>query len=101
MIWFTEWANEQLENTKTNRNMKTTIELTSKRKFVVAFIESDQPETFTSSMSDILTDDGYEWKYAVMENIDRILDLRPEERCLLSFNRDNPDDSTGFIKRIR
>jgi len=41
----------------------------------------------------------HEWKYAVQENMDAILDLRQGEVLHMNFNRDS-SDAQGVIKRI-
>jgi hypothetical protein len=80
--------------------------LQSIRIYTIVYLESD----FTYSnpcvkLSDIYDDDykegkDFEWKYAIQDNIDKVLDLREGERLQMNFNRDNKD-SAGFIKRIK
>lgn len=81
-----------------NRN----TELPSARRYVVAFIEGNAACTYFPTLADILDDsegNDYEWKYAVQERFDDLLDLKIGDRLLMNFNRDNTD-STGYIKRI-
>jgi hypothetical protein len=73
--------------------------LPSKRKYVVAFIEGTAAVTQFPSLSEILEDSNDEWKYALQEHLDRVLDLKVGERIQLHFNRDNAD-SLGQIKRV-
>lgn len=79
------------------------FKIRSKRKFAFAFIEDNEPESTDRggvSLDEILNNkQQLECFYAIEENIDNILDLKPGERLLMKFNRDNPD-SEGFIKRI-
>lgn len=76
--------------------------INSKRLFTVAYLEAN----FTYSNPGLnleqvyLNDEELEWKYAIQENIDKVLDLKVDERLVMNFNRDN-SDSAGFIKRIR
>lgn len=74
--------------------------------FAVVFIEGDS--TYSNPcvrLSDLLynndnEENGYEWQYAVCENMTEIIGLKVGERVQMKFNRDNPD-SDGFIKRIK
>ena len=72
----------------------------SKRRYVVAFIEGEAAVTQFPSLSEILEDSNDEWKYALQDQFDRVLDLQIGERIQLHFNRDNAD-SLGCIKRIK
>ncbi len=80
--------------------MKKKIELPSSRQYVVAFIEGESANTFFPTLSEILTDDNMEWKYAIQEDFDKLLDLKIGDRLLMNFNRDNID-SAGYIKRVK
>lgn len=77
-----------------------TQNLPSKRRYVVAFIEGEAAVTQFPSLSEILEDSNDEWKYALQDQFDRVLDLQIGERIQLHFNRDNTD-SLGCIKRIK
>jgi hypothetical protein len=85
--------------------MNTKTLVTSVRIFTVAYLENN----FTYSnpcvkLTEIYENDdyeSYEWKNAVQDNIDSVLDLRVGERLQMNFNRDNQQDSAGFIKRIK
>lgn len=78
------------------------MNLNSKRLFTVVFLEDNF--TFSDpgvSLNKILFEGGgEEYKYAIADNIDNVLDLKIGERLIMNFNRDN-SDSQGFIKRIR
>lgn len=74
-------------------------ELPSSRKYVVAFIEGSANCQYFPTLAEILDDSNAEWKYAIQEDFDKLLDLKVGERMMMQFNRDNTD-STGFIKRV-
>jgi hypothetical protein len=71
----------------------------SRRFYAIAFIEGDSTNTHFELLEQILDDNGYEYRYAMQDQIDAILDLKIGERHQMKFNRDN-EDSDGFIKRI-
>lgn len=74
--------------------------MNSHRHYIAAYIEYDRPLTSSFSLMDVLDDtDDMEWKYAVQDEIDKLLDLKIGERMQCQFNRDN-FDSQGWIKRI-
>lgn len=76
-------------------------DLPSNRQYLVAFIEGEAIETHYPTLSDILNPaDEWEWKYAIQEDFDKILDLKIGERLMMNFNRDNKD-SSGILKRIK
>lgn len=81
--------------------MENSKDLPSKRKFVVAFIEGDAAVTQFPTLAEILTEkngNDWEWKYAIQDKFDELLDLKVGDRLLMNFNRDNAD-SAGYIKR--
>lgn len=74
----------------------------SKRKYLVAFIEGDEPFTKQLGLAEILdpTDKNpYEYILAMREELDTILDLKVTDRIPFKFNRDN-EFSQGIIKRL-
>jgi hypothetical protein len=79
--------------------MKTNTNLPSSRRYAIAFIEGDAACTYFPTLSDILdSSDDMEYKYAIQEEFDKLLDLKVGDRLLMNFNRDNTD-SAGYIKR--
>lgn len=81
--------------------MKTATTLPSSRRFAVAFIEGESISTFWPSISELLADDNSEWKYAIQEQFDEILDMRVGDFRPMRFLRDNTSDGFGYIKRIK
>lgn len=79
--------------------------LHSIRFFLIAFIEDNSISTHFETLENILdmtpgnNNNDCEYRYAMQDNIDNILDLKVGERLLMKFNRDNPD-SEGYIKRV-
>lgn len=80
--------------------MNTTKNLLSKRQYIATWIEGDAVCNQYPTLSDILDDDNYEWKYALQDIFDELLDVTVGCRMEVQFNRDNKD-SLGFIKRIK
>lgn len=73
------------------------IELNSARTYSIAFIEHGTPISYLISLHQIINENS-EAAFAMMDNIDPILDLKPGERLTMNFNRDSKD-SAGFIRR--
>jgi hypothetical protein len=71
--------------------------MNSKRKYVIAFVEGESANTHFCSLSELLEDNGWEYRYAIWENIDAVLDLRAGDHLIMNFNRDS--EATGVIKR--
>jgi PDZ domain-containing secreted protein len=91
-----QWANK---STALLKKIKM-VQINSTRKYSVVFIEGDSTFSGFFDIVNILqNNDDYEWKNAVNESIDQVLDLKVGERLSMKFNRDN-SDSDGFIKRI-
>ncbi len=81
-------------------------QINSKRMFAVVFIEGESTYSNPAVKLHEIYPEGHvpmgsqwEWHYAIQDNIDEVLDLKPGERLQMNFNRDNAD-SAGFIKRI-
>ncbi len=80
---------------KIKRNM-----LESKREYSIVFFEGRDGIVIKTKLANIFDDsDDVEWKYAVQEEIDAVLDLDINETLKMTFNRDD-DESIGIIKRI-
>jgi len=79
------------------------IKTNSQRVFKIAFAETDTISMQKYTLDDLLNvaDNGgdYEWKYAISEIIDTVLDLRRFDRMQFLYSRDNPN-SFGLIVRI-
>lgn len=85
-------------------------QINSHRKYAIAFIETHG----TFAVDEMYLHEFYqadpesgeddeslcEYKYAIQDNIDEILDLKVGERLAMKFIRDN-SDSDGFIRRIQ
>ncbi len=81
--------------------MKKPTDLPSNRKYILTFIEGDAICSYYPTLSDILDTSGgrdFEWKFAIMEDFDKLLDLAKGGSLRMNFNRDN-EDSFGIIKR--
>lgn len=76
------------------------LSLINNRNYAVAFIEGNGCYSNVFSLDSLLTDTDDEFKYAIHERMDEILSLPVGGRLQMAFNRDNPKDSEGFIKRI-
>lgn len=69
--------------------------------FIVCFIEGEAASCYKLELAQILdVTDDYEYKYAIHERMEEVIALPVGGRLKMWFNRDNADDSTGFIKRI-
>jgi len=73
--------------------MKTMISQ-SERRYKIAFIESEDISVETLSLNELITlqeQEGadYEWKYAISQIIDKVLDLKLYENLPFNSNRDN------------
>lgn len=75
------------------------IGLNSKREFIIIFIEGNAATALYPTIYDLQMDTDEEWKYAVSEIMDSVLDLKVGEMLHMRFNRDN-QDSAGIIKRV-
>jgi len=73
----------------------------SKREFMISFIEG---ESFVNVKTDLINlidaKEEYEFQFAIHEEIDSVLDLKPGESFVMSFNRDN-NSNIGTIKRTK
>ena len=74
--------------------------------YAVVFIEGDSVYSNPCVRLDDLIyhnetkENGYEWMFAICENMTAVIEMKVGERLQMKFNRDN-NDSDGFIKRIR
>lgn len=74
----------------------------SKRKYKIVLVESDDVTIETMTLENLLSPiaaGDYEYKYALDEITDSILDLKVYDKMTFQFNRDNPQ-SLGIILRI-
>ncbi len=75
----------------------------SKRKYKVAIVESDDISVTTLTLDHITNNlpggADYEYKYALAERLDDILDLKQYEKLTFQWNRDNPN-TLGIVLRI-
>lgn len=77
------------------------LEILDKRFFAIAFIEGNGCTSTILTLEEILMkDNNAEMYYAMQERIDEIVTLKVGERIKMWFNRDNSQDSDGYIKRI-
>lgn len=79
------------------------------RKYVFSFIEGSEVVSGEFFLDNLFTPDTekgeeegnlFEWKYAVLEEFDRLLDMKYGETISMKFNRDSSDDFIGVIKRV-
>jgi hypothetical protein len=74
----------------------------SKRRYIIAIVESEAIPTISLSIDQIANplENGadYEYRYALNELIDEILDLKLYEKMTFKWNRDNPG-TIGIILR--
>lgn len=77
----------------------------STRIYKIAFIETDDISIEKLSLEELVklnkTEGAdFEWKYAIQEIIDKILDLKQFENLSFKSNRDNPN-SLAIILRMQ
>ena len=77
------------------------MEINSKRQYKIAMIENETATIIEkTTIENILTDDGFEYQYALQGEIDEILDLKLGESMYFQANRDDKN-SKGVILRIK
>lgn len=71
----------------------------STRLYSIIFQEGDVQTYEEETLEQICSNNGCEYRYAMQDRLDEILDLQVGERLRMQFNRDSKD-SMGWIKRI-